>query len=94
MRTDIFGLAPRQHDMFGAPQETFDTPMTVEEIRVELREALDLLQSSDAMPWPVKLELQVRNMFPEIASKLPSAEAADLVRAFDLEIVRLRPEAA
>lgn len=94
MRTDIFGMAPRQHDMFGVPQETFDIPMTVDDIRAELTEALALLRCSDSMPWPVKLELQVRNMFPEIAGKLPKEEAAALVAAFDAEILRLRPQAA
>jgi hypothetical protein len=64
MRTDIFGLAPRQHDMFGVPQETFDEPMTLEEIRAELRETLELLRNSKALPWSTPLMLRVDTMFP------------------------------
>jgi len=94
MRTDIFGLAPRQHDMFGAPQETFDTPMTVEEIRAELTATLDLLEQADIMPWPVRQELEIRTMFPNIAGKLPRDEAEALVRRFDAAFLRLRPHAA
>ena len=94
MRTDIFGLAPRQHDMFGVPQETFDVPMTEAEIRTELREAVALLRRSDTMPWSTALTLRVITMFPDIATKLPTEEAAELVEAFTAEIKRLRREAA
>lgn len=94
MRTDIFGLAPRQHDMFGAVQESFDTPMTLDEIRRALRDAVDLLHASEKMPWPTRQELRIRTMFPEIASKLPPDEAAELIEAFASEMRRLRREAA
>ena len=94
MRTDIFGLAPRQHDMFGVEQETFDQPMTKAEIRAELREAIALLQRSDEMPWTTALTLRVITMFPDIAGKLPADEAARLVTEFDTQIKRLRREAA
>ena len=94
MRTDIFGLAPRQHDMFGVEQETFDQPMTEAEIREELREAVALLRCSDTMPWSTALTLRIITMFPDIASKLPTEEAAELVEAFTTEIKRLRREAA
>ena len=94
MRTDIFGLAPRQLDMFGVPQETFDEPMTVEEIRVELRQAVALLCASEDLPWPTALTLRIVTMFPDIASKLPPEEAAELNSAFNTEIKRLRRQAA
>lgn len=92
MRTDIFGLAPRQQDMFGAPQEAFDTMMTDDEIRTELGEVLDLLRTSDAMPWGTRLMLQINTMFPEIAARLPEGES--LIAAFNTEMRRLRKEAA
>lgn len=94
MRTDIFGLAPRQHDMFGAPQESFDEPMSVEEIRAELSEAVELLRRSDEMPWSTAMTLRIITMFPDIASKLPEPEATELVAAFNTEMKRLRREAA
>ena len=94
MRTDIFGMAPRQHDMFGAPQESFDLPMTPEEIRAELTEAVALLRRSDELPWSIALTLRIVTMFPDIAAKLPEPEAAVLVQEFNSEIRRLRREAA
>ena len=94
MRTDIFGLTPRQHDMFGAPQGTFDTPMTVEEIRRELNDTLTEMRGALLMPWPQKQEVAVLTMFPDLASRLPEVEAADLVAAFNAEIDRLRRRAA
>ena len=71
MRTDIFGLSPRQHDMFGEPQSSFDTMMSDDEIRAELQEVIDLLKGSGVMPWETRQMLQISNMFPEIAAKLP-----------------------
>ena len=94
MRTDIFGLAPRQHDMFGVPQETFDLPMTEAEIRRELVETIDLLRSAKVLPWSVPLMLRIDTMFPEIAGKLPPEEASGLVAAYRLEMHRLRDRAA
>ncbi len=94
MRTDIFGLAPRQQDMFGEPQGVLDTMMTENEIRAELKEVIDLLLSSDVMPWEARQMLQIFNMFPEIAAKLPSAEADKFVARFNTEMQRLRKAAA
>lgn len=90
MRTDIYGLTPRQHDMFGAPRGTFDTPMSLDEIRRELEETLAVLRAADAMPWPAKRMLETVNMFPALASELPDDEAAALNAAFDAEMRRLR----
>lgn len=90
MRTDIYGLTPRQHDMFGEPQGMFDTPMSVDEIRRELEETLGVLRAADAMPWPPKRMLETVNMFPALASKLPADEAARLNAAFEAEMRRLR----
>ncbi len=89
MRTDIFGLAPRQHDMFGAPQTAFDTIMDVDDIRTELTEALELLRSAESMPWTGKREMEVRTMFPEMAARLPVEEAEPLVAAFHAQMRRL-----
>lgn len=89
MRTDIFGLAPRQHDLFGTPQPAFDTIMDVEDIRAELAEALDLLRGSDTLPWTGKREIEVRTMFPEMAARLPGDEGEALVAAFHTEMRRL-----
>ncbi len=94
MRTDIFGLAPRQQDMFGEPQSVLETMMTEDEIRAELKEVIDLLLSSDAMPWEARQMLQIINMFPEFAAKLPSAEADKVVTTFNTEMRRLRKVAA
>lgn len=94
MRTDIFGLTPRQHDMFGAPQGTFDTPMTVEEIRRELNETLAELTKAETMPWPPRAALATINMFPDLANRLPPDEAAKLNAAFNHEVERLRRRAA
>ena len=93
MRTDIFGLAPRQGDMFGAVQETFDVPMTVAEIRAELRATLDQLRTADVMPWPTRMMLRIETMFPEIAAKLPADEAEAFVTQFTHQIMRLRSKA-
>ena len=94
MRTDIFGLTPRQHDMFGAPQGTFDTPMTLDDIRRELGETLDTLRAAEDFPWPTRQMLTISTMFPDIAGKLPRDEAQALVAAFNTEMRRLRREAA
>ena len=94
MRTDIFGLAPRQHDMFGVPQETFDVPMTVAEIRAELLTTLDMLRAAETMPWPTRMMLRIETMFPDIAAKLPADEAEALVGRFLCEMSRLRAKAA
>jgi hypothetical protein len=94
MRTDIFGLAPRQQDMFGEPQGALDTMMTEEEIRAELQEVIDLLRASAVIPWETRQMLRISNMFPEIAAKLPADESAQFIGAFDLEMNRLRKAAA
>jgi hypothetical protein len=94
MRTDIFGLAPRQQDMFGEPQESFDTMMTGEEIRTELQDVIDLLRASTVTPWETRQMIQISNMFPEIAARLPEGEAAKFVDAFNAEMQRLRRVAA
>ena len=89
MRTDIFGLAPRQHDLFGAPQPAFDTIMDVDDIRAELTEALELLRAAETLPWTGKREMEVRTMFPEMAARLPDGEGEALVAAFNTEMRRL-----
>ncbi len=94
MRTDIFGLAPRQQDMFGEPQGSFDTVMSDDEIRAELQDVLDLLSSSNAIPWETRQMIQISNMFPEIAARLPRAEAARFTSEFDRQMNRLRKIAA
>ena len=94
MRTDIFGLAPRQQDMFGEPQGVLETMMTEDEIRTELQEVIDLLLSSDVMPWEARQMLQISNMFPDIAAKLPPDESARLNGEFNREMNRLRKVAA
>ncbi|MBL0924258.1 MAG: hypothetical protein IBJ12_07305 [Sphingomonadaceae bacterium] len=94
MRTDIFGLAPRQQDMFGESQGSLDTMMTEDEIRAELQEVIDLLRASDSMPWETRQMLRICNMFPDIASKLPDDESAKLLGLFENEMQRLRRAAA
>jgi hypothetical protein len=94
MRTDIFGLAPRQHDMFGEPQGSFDTMMSADEIRSELQDVIDLLRASPSIPWETRQMLQISNMFPEIAAKLPPVEAANFIRDFNSEMNLLRKAAA
>ncbi len=94
MRTDIFGLAPRQQDMFGEPQGSLDTMMTDDEIRTELQEVIDLLRASNVMPWETRQMLQISNMFPEIATRLSDIEAAKFVETFNIEMHRLRKAAA
>ena len=94
MRTDVFGLAPRQQDMFGEPQGIFDTMMSDDEIRTELQEVIDLLSASNAIPWETRQMIQISNMFPEIAGRLPCAEAARFTGEFDHHMNRLRTIAA
>jgi hypothetical protein len=94
MRTDIFGLAPRQQDMFGEPQGSFDTVMTDDEIRAELQDVINLLQTSNIIPWETRQMLQISNMFPEIAARLSDQEATEFVRTFNSEMHRLRRAAA
>lgn len=94
MRTDIFGLAPRQQDMFGEPQSSFDTVMSDDEIRAELQDVIDLLTASNAIPWETRQMLQISNMFPELAARLSDVEAAKFVGAFNSEMQRLRRVAA
>lgn len=90
MRTDIFGLATRQHDMFGAPQESFDTPMTLDDMRVELRAALSELDAADIFPWsPTRANAQ-RVMFGEMAGKLPEQERDVFMASYNAELRRLR----
>lgn len=90
MRTDIYGLSPRQHDMFAAPEPTLDTPMTSDDIRRELEAVLAQLRGADAVPWPSRRALETVNMFPALAGELPADEAARLNAAFDAEMTRLR----
>lgn len=90
MRTDIYGLSPRQHDMFAPPDATLDGPMTVDDIRRELEATLAQLRAADAAPWPPRRMLETVNMFPALAGKLPVGEAERLNAAFDAEMRRLR----
>ncbi len=90
MRTDPYGLTPRQHDMFGAPEPTVDTPMTPDDIRRELERTLATLREAKAMPWTTRHMLEVVVMFPDLAGRLPAVEAARLVAAFEGEMRRLR----
>lgn len=90
MRTDIYGLAPRQHDMFASPEPTLDAPMTPDDIRRELERVLAQLRAADAVPWPPRQALETVNMFPALAAELPADEAARLNAAFDGEMARLR----
>jgi hypothetical protein len=94
MRTDIFGLAPRQHDMFGETQSAFDTMMSDDEMRAELQEVIDLLRCSDVMPWETRQMQQISNMFPEIATHLPDTEAQKYIELFNCEMNRLRKAVA
>ena len=94
MRTDIFGLTPRQHDMFGEPQGTFDVPMTIDDIRAELERTVAELRAASAMPWPVRRMQAIEVMFPDHASRLPEAEGDALVAAFEGEMRRLGRRAA
>lgn len=89
MRTDIFGLTPRQHDMFGEPQGTFDTPMTIDDIRAELERTVTELRAASVMPWPVRRMQAIDIMFPDHAARLPESERAALVDAFEAEMRRL-----
>lgn len=93
MRTDIFGLTPRQQDMFGATQASFDTAMTLDEIRAELQNTLEDLRAANVIPWSHRQEKTIRIMFPEIAGRLPEDEARALIDRFEAEIHRLRPAA-
>jgi hypothetical protein len=94
MQTDIFGIAPRQQDMFGEPQASLDTMMTDDEIRAELREVIELLRASDVMPWETRQMLEISNMFPEISAKLLPAESVAFIGEFNMEMNRLRKVAA
>lgn len=94
MRTDVFGLTPRQHDMFGEPQGTFDTPMTADEIRAELERTLAEMRASETMPWPTRRMQAIETMFPDHAARLPQEESARLISGFESELRRLRRCAA
>lgn len=89
MRTDVHGLTPRQHDLFGASEPVLDAPMTAAEIRAELERVLAELRAAEAMPWPVKRMLETETMFPDHAARLPGEEGAALVAAFEIEMRRL-----
>lgn len=90
MRTDVHGLAIRQHDMFGAPQGSFELPMTQAEIHVELTRVLDELRASETMPWETKEMQRNSIMFPDMAARLDPDEALPLITAFETELRRLR----
>lgn len=94
MRTDVFGLAPRQGNMFGEVEPTLDAPMTIDEIRRELEATLDQLCSAETMPWPVRRMQAIEIMFPDHAARLPNGEGAGLVKAFEREMTRLGRRAA
>jgi hypothetical protein len=93
MRTDFHGMTVRQHDMFDAPGDTSDI-MTDDDIRRELGETLDAVRAADEMPWPVRRMQGICTMFPELAARLPREEGVGLVAAFNVEMRRLRREAA
>jgi hypothetical protein len=90
MRTDVHGLAVRQHDMFGQPQDSFELPMTQAEIHAELTRIVDELRAAQSMPWDIKEMQRNSVMFPDMASRLSSADAATLITAFETEMRRLR----
>ena len=94
MRTDIFGLTPRQHDMFGRPEPVIDVPMSVDDIRAELERTLAELRAADTLPWGVKRMLAVETMFPDHAGRLPAGEGEALVETFRAEMRRLGRRAA
>lgn len=94
MRTDVFGLTPRQHDMFGEPQGTFDTPMSVEDIRAELERTLAEMRTAETMPWPTRRMQAIETMFPDHAARLPQEEGAAFVDAFESELRRFGRRAA
>lgn len=93
-RTDIFGRAPRQHDLFGVAQEPFDEPMTVEKIRQKLTDAVALLRRSVEKPWSTALPLRIAPMFLKIASKLAHDKAAALAASFNAQMKCLYPGSA
>jgi hypothetical protein len=90
MRTDVHGLAVRQHDMFGQPQDSFELPMTQAEIHAELTRIVDELRAAQSMPWDIKEMQRNSIMFPDMASRLSPADAATLITAFETEMRRLR----
>lgn len=94
MRTDIFGLTPRQHDMFGAPEPVLDAPMSVDDIRAELNRTIAELRAADAIPWSIRRMQMVETMFPDHAARLPAGEGDSLVAAFHDEMRRLGRRAA
>lgn len=94
MRTDVYGSGFKQHDMFGAPQGSLEMPMTLAEIHAELTRKLNELRAAGTMPWDQGEVLRNTVMFPDMASRLPPQDAADLNAAFDAEMARLRRHAA
>ena len=94
MRTDVHGLAIRQHDMFGQPQGTFELPMNAPEIHAELTRIVEELRAAQTMPWDIKEMQRNSIMFPDMASRLPAEDAAALVDTFEGEMRRLRGNAA
>ncbi|MFM9853385.1 MAG: hypothetical protein ACKVOJ_11355 [Sphingomonadaceae bacterium] len=62
MRTDVHGLAIRQHDMFGQPQGSFELPMTQAEICAELSRVLDELRAEQAATLVAAFETEMRRL--------------------------------
>lgn len=89
MRTDVFGITPRQHELFGVAEPVLDHPMTADDIRAELDRTLAELRAADAIPWPVRRMLETETMFPDHAARLPNGEGDALVAAFEAELRRL-----
>ena len=63
--------------------------MTIDDIRVELRDTIAELRTAATMPWQVRQVQSARVMFPELAARLLADEAAPLLAAFAAELDRL-----
>jgi hypothetical protein len=83
-----YGSDHAQLDMFGAPPAQSYDP-DPESVRSELIEILAKARAAPEVPWPTKEASYYRTVFPQMANWLPAEEAAQLRRAFRMELERL-----
>jgi hypothetical protein len=87
---DLFGKIPiaREETASATPMQV--PPEFVNRIRDELTATLDTVRRAETLPWPDLTKTTLAELrFNSIARWLPEDEAAELRRAFDLEMARL-----
>ncbi len=79
-----------QRDLF--PARPVVTTVDVGDVRAELVELLATARAArDGPPWDRRTQRYHRTVYPQMSRWLPADEAAELCRAFTIELDRIEP---